>query len=86
MKAEFDKKYITSSRLGSGGFGSVYAGFRVSDQYPVAIKVVPKRKVLFDDPNQELPNEVLFMLRLNHLDGIIKLLDYFDKVFFMPFI
>ena len=40
-----DKYHCTGEKLGSGGFGTVYAGLRKSDQLQVAIKVVDKNKV-----------------------------------------
>merc|ERR1712062_545826 len=56
-KSEFDKKYTTCSLLGKGGFGSVYAGYRNSDHFPVAIKVINKSRVI-SHANQRIPIEV----------------------------
>lgn len=76
-KSEFDKKYTTCSLLGKGGFGSVYAGYRNSDHFPVAIKVINKSRVI-SHANQRIPIEVSLMNMTNHIDGVIKLIEYFE--------
>lgn len=77
-KSEFDKKYTTCSLLGKGGFGSVYAGYRNNDHFPVAIKVINKSRVINAGVNQRIPIEVSLMNMTNHIDGVIKLIEYFE--------
>ncbi|KAL7889481.1 hypothetical protein AOLI_G00017390 [Acnodon oligacanthus] len=45
LREELDRKYVQLYRLGEGGFGSVYAGYRRDDLLPVAVKHIPQNKV-----------------------------------------
>lgn len=76
-RIDFDRKYTTCSLLGKGGFGAVYAGYRNSDHFPVAIKVISKNRVLKSTSNN-IPIEVALMQMTNHIDGVIKLMEYFE--------
>ncbi|XP_030591841.1 calcium-dependent protein kinase 11-like isoform X1 [Archocentrus centrarchus] len=40
---EFKAKYVELHKLGKGGFGTVFAGYRKEDNFPVAIKHISKR-------------------------------------------
>ncbi|XP_034451506.1 serine/threonine-protein kinase pim-2-like [Hippoglossus hippoglossus] len=65
-RADFEAKYLELEKLGQGGFGSVYAGHRRSDDLPVAIKHipnsdVPRQKVMLNGRTRRIPNEVLLM-------------------------
>ena len=67
--------YKVSHALGEGAFGQVYAGTRVSDALPVAIKTIPGCWVRRDPVNQELPLEVSLMQNVAHVRGVVKLID-----------
>lgn len=41
----FDYQYKTDKQLGQGGFGTVYAGRRLEDKWPVAVKYIDRRRV-----------------------------------------
>jgi len=78
----FHKKYCVKQVIGNGGFGTVYAGYRRSDEMPVAIKFAKKDKTMGwmkDDDGQSLPREVYYLQRLRHIDGIVHLLDHYDE-------
>uniref|UniRef100_A0A4W6DW17 non-specific serine/threonine protein kinase n=1 Tax=Lates calcarifer TaxID=8187 RepID=A0A4W6DW17_LATCA len=67
-RADFEAKYLHPENLGEGGFGSVYAGIRKTDNLPVAIKHIAKRyvtcqPVVLHGKIYNIPMEVLLMLR-----------------------
>merc|ERR1719266_3160993 len=80
---DFDRLYTINGMLGKGGFGQVYSGVRNNDLKPVAIKIIKKQTYCsklvwptnFD--GQVVPLEVYLMQKLNHINGVIKLLEYF---------
>merc|ERR1712241_1601974 len=76
-RSEFDKKYTTCSLLGKGGFGTVYAGYRNRDHLPVAIKVINKNRVM-QGKNEQVPIEVALMSMTSNIEGVIKLIEYFE--------
>jgi serine/threonine protein kinase len=43
---KFKKQYLFEEIIGHGGFGVVYAGFRLSNYQPVAIKFIERRQVI----------------------------------------
>ncbi|KAM4718274.1 serine/threonine-protein kinase pim-2-like [Anableps anableps] len=86
--AKFQKKYIELHQLGEGGFGSVFAGYRVEDKLPVAIKHIPKDNVVLkhrDENGRVMALEVAIMLKLRNLttsslgqSAMVSLLDWYD--------
>ncbi|XP_023682463.2 serine/threonine-protein kinase pim-2 isoform X1 [Paramormyrops kingsleyae] len=89
-KEPFEKTYHMGALLGSGGFGSVFAGQRISDGLSVAIKQVPSDRVhqwarLPNEPNL-VPMEIALLLQLSGGQvsgpvhrGVIRMLDWFEK-------
>ncbi|XP_014863839.1 PREDICTED: serine/threonine-protein kinase pim-2-like [Poecilia mexicana] len=85
QRAAFLQKYVELHLLGDGGFGSVFAGYRLEGKLPVAIKHIPKDKVVIkhkDENGSELPMELVIMLKLASEtvphSAILSLLDWYD--------
>ncbi|XP_041092907.1 serine/threonine-protein kinase pim-2 [Polyodon spathula] len=84
-KELFETRYKIGPLLGRGGFGSVYAGQRLSDGLQVAVKHVAKDKVqklirLPGEPRR-LPVEIALLQRLwsgGAPRGIIRMLEWFE--------
>jgi len=78
-KSEFYENYTTGCLLGKGGNGEVYAGYRNLDKFPVAIKVVNKKRLVHGTINQKnvrVPMEVALLHKARHIKGVAKLIEY----------
>lgn len=84
-KSETSKKtfldlYEAYGVIGVGGGGMVYAGRRITDKLPVAIKRVMREKVKRWEKVQghNVPQEIALMLRVYGHEGVIKLVDWYE--------
>ncbi|KAM6311222.1 LOW QUALITY PROTEIN: serine/threonine-protein kinase pim-1-like [Podargus strigoides] len=81
-KEPLEKLYRVGPLLGSGGFGSVYSGIRLSDSTPVAIKHAARDRIYQwgELPcGTRVPMEiVLLKMVASSFRGIIQLLDWFE--------
>ncbi|XP_031606851.1 serine/threonine-protein kinase pim-1-like [Oreochromis aureus] len=88
QQREFQGRYVQEHHLGKGGCGVVFAGYRITDHFPVAIKHIPKDKIpiqVTDKNGKQVSMEVAIMLKLAaEADGSVgtsapvSLLDWFD--------
>ncbi|XP_077641652.1 serine/threonine-protein kinase pim-1-like [Lonchura striata] len=82
QKRQRQERYLLGPQLGSGGFGTVFSGIRLSDGSPVAIKRVARESVLQWDElpdGTRVPLEVVLMEKVGSgCRNIIQLLDWFE--------
>lgn len=79
-KKTFLDLYEAYGVIGVGGGGMVYAGRRITDKLPVAIKRVMREKVKRWEKVQghNVPQEIALMLRVYGHEGVIKLVDWYE--------
>ncbi|XP_062481644.1 serine/threonine-protein kinase pim-1 isoform X2 [Pezoporus occidentalis] len=81
-KEPLERLYRVGPLLGSGGFGSVYSGVRLSDSAPVAIKHVARDRISSwgELPNgTRVPMEIAMLKKVGSgCSAIIHLLDWFE--------
>ena len=78
----FELCYRVGPVLGRGGFGTVYAGRRLSDGLEVAVKHVARGRVthwVTGPGGRRLPLELKLLLQLQAVDGVIQLVEFFEK-------
>uniref|UniRef100_A0A8C3UZ24 Serine/threonine-protein kinase 1 n=1 Tax=Catharus ustulatus TaxID=91951 RepID=A0A8C3UZ24_CATUS len=79
---QLQELYQLGPQLGSGGFGTVFSGTRLSDGSPVAIKRVARESVLQWDElpdGTRVPMEVVLMEKVGSgCHYVIQLLDWFE--------
>ncbi|XP_059140495.1 serine/threonine-protein kinase pim-3-like isoform X2 [Physella acuta] len=78
---KLETDYEINGQLGAGGFGTVYSGLRRRDNLPVAIKHIYKKKVSSWTKlnGMQVPLELLLLHRVQHVSGVIKLIDTFER-------
>merc|ERR1711892_801688 len=78
---KLEKLYKVGEVLGKGGFGTAYAGTRRRDGKDVAIKHIARSKVpaLEMLSGRKVPLEVVLMKTVQPVEGVVKLLDYFER-------
>ncbi|KAJ8337423.1 hypothetical protein SKAU_G00386430 [Synaphobranchus kaupii] len=83
LRAGVNKFYKKGQLLGRGGYGSVYAGTRMSDGLPVALKYARKDEELqLPGLERPMPKEVGLFQMVNTPSShpnILKLFDWFDR-------
>ncbi|EEC06010.1 serine/threonine protein kinase, putative, partial [Ixodes scapularis] len=77
----FEKNYRVGALLGKGGFGTVYAGTRNRDNLAVSFLFPLKPNVCSRAAlnGQRVPLEINLLLKVSHVPGVIRLLDWYER-------
>ncbi|RNA20315.1 serine threonine- kinase pim-3 [Brachionus plicatilis] len=77
--------YLSSYTLGehvrNGGFSEIYEGERIKSREPVIIKLIPKdrTKNWLMVHNKKYPAEILLHKMSNSVDGVVKMVEFFEQ-------
>merc|ERR1712165_86102 len=80
VQRDIKAEYKIMEMLGKGGFGRVFSAIRLSDGLEVAVKEVLK-DIRYQNDNKsesDIPTEVALMQQVQHIPGVIRILDYID--------
>uniref|UniRef100_A0A8B9G1W3 Serine/threonine-protein kinase n=1 Tax=Amazona collaria TaxID=241587 RepID=A0A8B9G1W3_9PSIT len=78
-KDTMKQRYRAGALLGKGGFGSVYAGVRLADNTPVAMKRVARERISSWVDGTRIPMEIAMLKKARSgCSAIIQLLDWFE--------
>lgn len=72
--------YEIRDPLGEGGFGKVFSASRRSDGMSVAVKQIPRSKVLSWGvvSGETVPMEIVLLRKVSHIEGVIQLIEWFE--------
>ena len=71
----FRNNYRILNPIGEGSYGKVFAAERLRDGVRVALKYVDCQQSI---NGIKIPKEIILLMKTQHIDGVIKVLDYFS--------